>query len=167
MKLTQNCLKAGLLLGALTLLSSAHSATAENQVPFKGVEVGELSPVSFDFPIATIRYTGAGNATHLGRYTVTGIFLVNVLSATETGTLTITAANGDMLFTTTTGQALQPPSLKEAIDNLTITGGTGRFEGATGSWVIDSHFAFVFGGPELSNPYFAETKGTISSPGSK
>jgi hypothetical protein len=167
MTLIQNCFKTGLALGVLTLLSLARPAIAGDQVPFKGDEVGELSPVSFDFPIATIRYTGVGKATHLGRYTVTGIFLVNALSATETGTLTITAANGDMLFTTTTGQALQPPSLKEAIDHVTVTGGTGRFAGATGSWVIDSHFAFVFGGPELSNPYFAEIEGTISSSSSK
>src|ERR1043165_8416043 len=107
MKLKQNLMRAGLALTALTLVSVTPPAIAGDQVPFKGIEVGELSPVSFALPIATIRYTAVGKATHLGRYTVTGIFLVNVDSATETGTPTITAPNGDMLFTTTTGEALQ------------------------------------------------------------
>src|SRR5882724_11269956 len=49
--------------------------------------------------------------------------------------------------------------------DVTSGGGTGRFEGATGSWVLDSHFAFVFGGPELTDPYVAVLEGTISTPG--
>src|ERR1043165_4840945 len=165
MKIKQNYMKAGLVLTALALLPLVSSAMAEEQVPFTGVEVGGLTFVSFDFPFATILCTAEGEATHLGHYTVTGNYVVNVLSATETGAFTITAANGDMLFTTTTGHALQPPSLKETVDNVTVTGGTGRFEGATGSWVLDSHFAFVFGGPELTDSYVAALDGAISTPG--
>ena len=164
MKIKQNYLKVGLVLTALTLLPLAYRAMAKDQVPFKGVEVGALSFVSFDFPFSTILCTAEGDATYLGHYAVTGILVVNVLTATATGTFTMTAANGDKLFTTMTGVALQPPSLKETVDNHTVTGGTGIFEGATGSWVLDSHFAFLFGDVS-SDPYVGVLEGIISTPG--
>jgi hypothetical protein len=162
MKIKQNYLKVGFLLTALTLLPIAQPAMAKDQVPFKGVEVGDITGVAFDFPFATLLQTAEGEASHLGQYTVTGIVVVDVTTGTATGTYTITAANGDMLFTTTIGHALQPLSLKETVDNVTVTGGTGRFENATGSWVKESHFAFVFGGPEITDPYVATLEGTIS-----
>jgi hypothetical protein len=164
MRIKQDYLNVGLVLTALALLPLAHPAMAEEEVPFKGVEVGTLSAASFDFPFATILNVAEGEATQFGHYTVTGIVVVNVLSSTATGTFTMTAANGDMLFITMTGVALQPPSLKETLDNVTVTGGTGRFEGATGSWVNDSHFAFLFGDVS-TDPYIAVLEGTISTPG--
>jgi hypothetical protein len=163
MKIKQNYLKVGLVLTALTLLPPAFPAMAEEQVPFKGVEVGADTAGPFDFPFATILNTAEGHATHLGHYTVTGILVINVLSGSVTGTFTLTAANGDILFLTLTGDA-PPPSVKETVANVTVTGGTGRFEGATGSWVQDSHFAFLF--VDVStDPYVAVLEGTISTPG--
>ena len=163
MKIKPNYLKVGLVLSALTLLPLAYPAMAKDQVPFKGVEVGTLSFVSFDYPFITVLCTAEGDATYLGHYTVTGTLLVSVLSPTATGTFTMTAANGDKLFSTMTGYAIQPPSLKETVDTHTVTGGTGIFEGATGSWVLDSHFAFLFGPP--SEPYVGVLEGAISTPG--
>jgi len=52
----------------------------------------------------------------------------------------------------------------ESLLNVTVIGGTGRFEGATGSWTEVSHFAFPFGATTV-DPYVAELKGTISTPG--
>ncbi len=164
MKIKQNYLKVGLVLTALALLPLAYPAMAEDQAPFKGVEVGAYTAGPFDFPFATVLNTGEGEATHLGHYSVTGSIVINLLSGAVTGTFTLTAANGDMLFLTLTGNA-PPPSVKETVDNITVTGGTGRFEGATGSWVTDSHFAFLFG-ETLSDPYVAILDGTISTPGS-
>ena len=106
-----------------------------------------------------------GEATHLGHFTVTGEYLVDVTDGTATGTFTITVANGDKLFISSIGHALQPPSLKETVEEVTVTGGTGRFKGATGSWFMDAHFDFVFGGPELTDPYVATLEGIISTPG--
>src|SRR2546425_1214057 len=123
MKIKQNCLKVGLVLTALAVLPLAYPALAKDQVPFKGVEVGTLSFVSFDYPFITVHCTAEGDATYLGHYTVSGTLLVDVNSPTATGTFTMTAANGDKLFTTMTGYALQPPSLKETVDTHTVTGG--------------------------------------------
>src|SRR5438105_15789223 len=108
MKIKQNYLKVGLALTALALMPLVYPALAGEQVPFKGVEVGGITGVSFDFPFGTTLSTAEGEATHLGHYTITGIVVVDVTSGAATGTFTMTAANGDMLFTTTTGHALQP-----------------------------------------------------------
>ena len=164
MKIKQNYLKVGLVLTALTLLPLTYPAMAGDEVPYKGKEVGAITTVSFHFPFDVKSQTAEGEATHLGHYSVTGSIVINLLSGAVTGTFTLTAANGDMLFLTLTGNA-PPPSVKETVDNITVTGGTGRFEAATGSWVLDSHFAFLFG-ETLSDPYVAILDGTISTPGS-
>ncbi|MEX1288735.1 MAG: hypothetical protein AB1Z57_12405 [Acidimicrobiia bacterium] len=74
--------------------------------------------------------TGTGTITHLGRVTweAEHCFYDDFMSfgASE---LTITAANGDQLFGTYTGSMTGPTTW---LDDLTIVGGTGRFEGATG-----------------------------------
>ncbi len=165
MKIKQNYMKVGVVLTALALLPLAHPAMAEDQVPFKGVEVGAATAGGFDFPFATTLDTSEGEATHLGHFTKTGIVLINVLSATVTETLTLTADNGDLLFLTGTGDAVPPSIPQVTVLELTVTGGTGRFEGATGNWTQVSHFAFPFGDGHTVDPYVAEIEGTISTPG--
>jgi len=164
MKTKQNYLKVGLLLAALTLLPLAYPAMAKDQVPFRGVEVGSLSFMSAAYPFVTVTNTAEGDATYLGHYTVTGIVVVDVRDATATGIFTITAANGDKLFTTMTGYVVDPLSPNETVDTHTVTGGTGLFAGATGSWVLDSHFAYLFG-TVFSDPYVGVLEGKISTPG--
>jgi hypothetical protein len=139
---------------------------AKDQVPYKAIEVFvDSTLVSFSYPFATNLTTAEGDATYLGHYTVTGVTVINVLLASATGIFTMTADNGDMLFLTMTGHALQPFSLKETVADFTVTGGTGRFEGATGSWKADNHFAFAVDAGISPNPYVAEIEGTISTPG--
>jgi len=162
MKIKQNYFKVGLVLTALTLLPLAYPAMAGDEVPYKGKEVGAITRGAFQFPFSHQSTAAEGEATYIGHYTLTGNFVVDVRSGTATGVFTLIAANGDKLFSTMTGYALQPPSLKETVDTHTVTGGTGIFEGATGSWVLDSHFAFLFGLP--SEPYVGVLEGTISTP---
>ena len=164
MKTKPNYLKVGLVLTALTLLPLAYPAMAKDQVPFKGIEVGCLSFVSFDYPFITVLCTAEGEATYLGHYTVTGTLVVDGRDSTATGTFTMTAANGDKLFTTMTGYVVDPLSPNETVDTHTVTGGTGLFAGATGSWVLDSHFAYLFG-TVFSDPYVGVLEGTLSTPG--
>ena len=165
MKIKQNYLKVGLVLTALTLLPLAYPAMAKDQVPFKGVEVGSLSYESGDGnPFITVHCAAEGDATYLGHYTVTGTLVVDGRDSTATGIFTMTAANGDKLFTTMTGYVVDPLSPNETVDTHTVTGGTGLFAGATGSWVLDSHFAYLFG-TVFSDPYVGVLEGTISTPG--
>src|SRR5690349_13858776 len=125
MKTNRNYLKAGLMLTALTLLAIAYPAMAGDQVPYKGEEVGEVTAVSFQFPFAVSSTAAVGEATHVGHYTLTGNFAVDVRFGTAAGTFTLTAANGDMLFLDMEGHAV-PTDLTKTVANFTVTGGTGR-----------------------------------------
>jgi len=158
----------GLFLAALTLLTLARPALAEDDlVSFKGKEVFVSSiPSSFVFPFATNLTVAEGRLTHFGHYTLSGVTVINVLLASATGTVTMTFRNGDSLFLTLTGHALQPFSLKETVANLTVTGGTGRFAGVTGGWTTDSHFAFAVNAGAPVNPYTASISGQFSFPDS-
>jgi hypothetical protein len=157
-----------LFLAALTLLTQARLAMAEDSVPFKGKEVFVSStPVSFSFPLASNLTVAEGRLTHFGHYTLTGLTVINVLLASATATSTMTFANGDMLFLTSSGYALQPFSLKETVGSYTVTGGTGRFEGATGGWIFDAHFDFAVNAGVPVNAYTAVLKGSFSFPDSE
>lgn len=81
-----------------------------------------------------------GEATHLGRYTsvATGV-MVNVITGYVGGSGVMTAANGDQLFWDKNG------------DSLTITGGTGRFDNASGEFDTSHPPATV----TYPNPYTA------------
>jgi hypothetical protein len=163
MKTKQNYLKVGLALAALTLLPLAHPAMASDQVPFKGKEVGTVisDVLPFAFPFAFDRMTAVGEATHVGHYTLNGDLVANVIFGTAVGTFTMTAANGDMLFLDAEGFVV-PTDLTQLVWNYTVTGGTGRFEGATGSITAHVQLAAVVGSVSL-NPYTAQLKGTIST----
>src|SRR4051812_10125163 len=134
-------------------------------VSFKGKEASvDSTPLSFSFPFVSNLTTAEVKGTHLGNYTIIGVNVINVTSATATGTFRMVAANGDILFLTMTGYALQPFSLKQTVAYFTVTRGTGRFEGATGSWTSNSHFVYPVNAPVSVNPYVADLTGTISLP---
>ena len=74
--------------------------------------------------------------------------------------MVFTAANGDQLTAEGSGSAtLVAPGVLEVVDNGTFTGGTGRFAGATGSFVLERTFLLFEG------VTFGSFAGTISSPG--
>jgi hypothetical protein len=164
MKIKQNYLKVGLVLTALTLLGLAYPAMAGDQVPYKGQEVGVVTKGAFQFPFAHESTAAEGEATHIGHYTLTGDFVVDVRFGTATGVFTLTAANGDMLFLDMEGHAI-PTDLTKTVANFTVAGGTGRFEGATGSFTADNQFDFAVNLPVSPNPYVAKIEGTISIAG--
>jgi hypothetical protein len=122
---------------AVSLASVAVSAVAA-ETPFKGtvnaVETGQVI-----FPIRFLDRVGTGTATHLGRYTEHVVMQINVLTMTSTGTATFTAANGDTLFASVVGQATRTgPTVLSIVEVYTITGGTGRFADATGTFTLKS-----------------------------
>jgi hypothetical protein len=80
---------------------------------------------------------GTGTATHLGLFTLTSDFTVNSATVTAVGTATWTAANGDQIFTTHTGEGVVTFPLLATEETHTITGGTGRFADASGTIVLE------------------------------
>lgn len=124
---------------SLTSPSTATGLEAEagTDLPFRGSFTRHSSAV-FEPPITlVITGTQTGTATHLGRFTAASAVRVNVTNNTATGTWNFTAANGDRLLANTTAVANEtvPPNVNEVTLNATIVGGTGRFAGATGSFV--------------------------------
>ena len=92
------------------------------------------------FPIRSITREGGGNATYLGKYTSHLTAQINVMTRHSTGVATFTAANGDTLTATLDGQATPTtPGMLSVVEVYTITGGTGRFADATGTFTLEHH----------------------------
>ena len=96
---------------AAVLLTAAIASPvlAQGQVPFRGTFEGVDSDAGGAFPIFLRSLNGTGHASHLGRFTMTAEFQINVLTypIEGVGSFTFTAANGDSLFGTTTGLGTQ------------------------------------------------------------
>ncbi len=108
--------------------------------PLKGTfEAIENAVDPTQFPHFTQNGTGSGNATHLGQYTVTYQIEVDALTFVGIGTAHFVAANGDRLFTSTQGLGTDPAldPVATVVETHTITGGTGRFASATGSFHLE------------------------------
>lgn len=118
-------------------------AQSGTQLPFGGSYTGETTgavncPPTCPPTLLTVSGSHTGEATHLGRFTATSVDEVNLASTASTGTLGFTAANGDQLFTETTGSEDEfiPPNTSRVTLIATIVGGTGRFAAATGSFTV-------------------------------
>jgi hypothetical protein len=77
--------------------------------------------------------TGTGNATHLGNYTEVGIASISETGHVE-GCVILTGVRGDEIWETISGQL--DPSTGMITATVTYIGGTGRFEGASGSAIL-------------------------------
>jgi hypothetical protein len=148
------------LLAAMFLtVAFASAGMASEQIPFHGsfaaVEIDEVQGTTL-----LVDGSGTGNATHLGRYTVTFEAVVNLETGAGFGTMIFVAANGDSIFTSFNGQGTPTPepNIFLVVELETITGGTGRFADATGSFRLERVVDLTTG---LSSGSF---NGTISRP---
>jgi hypothetical protein len=108
-------------------------ARGGSELPFRGTF--EASETESGPGGAQHHLEGTGNATHLGRFAITSNFIVNSTTVTGAGTAIWTAANGDQIFTDVTGQGVVTFPTLIVDETHTITGGTGRFEGASGTFI--------------------------------
>ena len=126
------------LVAALTVsLAIAAVGAVAAETPFKGtanaVETGQ------GFPIRSAAREGTGTATYLGNFTEHVVMQINVLTMHGTGLATFTAANGDTLSASVDGQATRTgPTQISTVELYTITGGTGRFADATGTFTLEN-----------------------------
>ena len=137
----------GALLLMLMLTSAVFAAAPageKEQLRFKGslqaFEVGNVA----DFPIIHVAATGSGKGSQLGRFTYSYTVDIHLDPATNSGpgTLyyTFVAANGDRLYSVGDGFGAPAPGIpntNHVVEHHTITGGTGRFAGATGKFTVD------------------------------
>ena len=144
-------------------LAAPAAATQGQRVPFQMHVVGADQPLNMSpgFPVVRDTFAGRcsipsdwvttidlrGTAAHLGRVSVVAshctqfdIFTTPNPGVFQDGEMTVTAANGDELWIEYAGHFLFTPGDTPEVGvsdisftTLTVTGGTGRFEGATGS----------------------------------
>lgn len=142
--------------GTQALAANTH---APQELPFKGTYT-TTSEILQPPPFLQTRITGTGSVMHLGNSSFVAVSNLNFTTPPPFqlgGTATFTAANGDEFFTSFAGTATpnQQGSLNVSMVH-TITGGTGRFQHATGS----------FSGYTVANPGHSEGSidhaGTIS-----
>lgn len=132
-----------ILATALSMTIAAPNASAElqeGQVPLLG------------------RFAGAG-AEFAGNFTLLGAFsgVVDLDPSDGTDPTVWVAANGDTVTNMTTSFVPAPDGTY--VQTIVITGGTGRFAGATGSATITGNLDFA------TFAYDGTVVGTISHPG--
>ena len=161
---------ASLVLALLAVLGLAGPVAAGEQVPFKGRFAGVVI-VTGGPSILFAAVDATGNATDLGQFTLAIPHQVNRGTSpfpfpwTSTGSYQFVAANGDTLFASFTGQVSSTPTpgVLAAVEIATITGGTGRFAGATGGFTVNRLvYPATLTAPRTTIGSF---NGTISSPG--
>jgi hypothetical protein len=145
-----------LALTILILLSSASlgqaQAPAQNPVPFKATMTGPL-PEQFEIPVSppvfAVKETGAGEADLLGPFQWVGHFMqhggpdVRSPRLLTDGIGVMKASNGDAIFFLYSGKVIlgldsQPRELA-----FVVTGGQGKFLGATGSGLFRDNVDFI------------------------
>ena len=146
---------------ALILAALAIPAAAQQQVPFKGTFQGKdaVNP-------PTITTSGGGTGTHLGEFSFTHVTTLNS-PTTGAGSAHWVAANGDSIDSTSVVSAdFSTHSLGyiTVTETHTIAGGTGRFTGAQGNFILErTHIVELSAdGTHLT---FGLFKGTITPPG--
>jgi hypothetical protein len=149
---------ASVALAVLAVLGLAGPAAAGEQVPFKGSLEGDVTIDPLTPPFVEVDVEADGNATHLGQFTLDIPHLVNRANGTAVGTYEFTAANGDAVFADFTGHSIPTttPGVLSIVETATITGGTGRFAGASGGFTCERLFDTITG------TTFGTFEGTIS-----
>lgn len=144
---------------ASAFLGHTRPAAADESLTFKGSYTGVDTSIPLILPFVQATVEAAGSASHIGNFTFTEVVTVNTATGLGSGIFLFTTANGDTVFGTITGQAtFVPPHFLNIAETATITGGTGRFAGATGSFTVARLKNTVTGATSCD---FA---GTISTP---
>jgi len=156
-----------LLLATVILLAFApSSARAAGEMPFHANFITKFESV-LEFPLLHLTVTSRGQATYMGRTTAfTDDQVANVIDGSGSATYTLTGANGDTLVLALLVEVGGTINVEGGVifsGSYTITGGTGRFTGATGSGVFGGSGLFL---TETDGIGCFAVAGTISSPGS-
>ena len=124
------------LLAVLALAGPAAAGGQEKQVPFRGELEGVATVTPRTPPFVFVNIEGSGHANQLGNFEASIPHVTNRSNGNAVGTYVFTAANGDTLTADFTSQVTPTdvPGVVNVAVTATITGGTRRFAGATGSF---------------------------------
>jgi hypothetical protein len=129
-------------LAALAALSLAAPGRGAEQVPFKGYFVPVItSATPLDATHVLFEVQVTITATHIGKAQGPAFFILDLTDMSYAGQTTWVAANGDSIDEYFEGQFVPTGTLGlfDNVEQFLVTGGTGRFAGATGgAWPEDS-----------------------------
>jgi hypothetical protein len=123
--------------------SAARAAAYGTDRPLTGTGTGTTT---VDFLTGATIADFTGHISHLGAETGHDNLTLTITGADTfaySGGRTFVAANGDELFSHVSGSGTFTPTAAESTDTDTITGGTGRFAGATGTYTDTLSFVVV------------------------
>jgi hypothetical protein len=156
--------------GAVLVLAlgvGVQAASATAQVPFKAYYSGTFTPTDTGFSVV-----GTGHATTLGNTANQGTVVIQSQpnpSCPTTGFVVtndeiLTAADGDQVTLSILDEPCPvagEPGIYDGVSEYHVTGGTGRFAGATGKGSFDGRGDFT----NMNHLTFSYTfHGTISAP---
>jgi hypothetical protein len=111
--------------------------TKTTHIPFRGTLQSNES-YSTIFPTRFVTAKCSGEATLLGQITVNYQTEVNLSDQSQSGSVSFAGMYGDSLLAKGLGQAIEDrtPGMFSVVEIYTITGGTGRFGGASGTLTL-------------------------------
>jgi hypothetical protein len=158
---------ASLVLAVAAMSPSAALAAAHGtNRPLTGTATGSTTLTFIAPGVADATSGFTGHLSHLGAETGQDELTIIATSASTfayTGTRTFVAANGDEVFSAITGSGTFTPTTAQSTEKDTITGGTGRFAGASGTYTDTVSFIVVSASATSETLRFAVvTQGQIS-----
>jgi hypothetical protein len=153
-----------LLVATVALLAFAPQSVRGGEKEFHANFITQFESV-VEFPLLHVTVNSKGRATYMGRTTAfTDDQLVNLVDGSGTATYTLTGANGDILvlaLVVPVGGTINVDGGVIFSGSYTIAGGTGRFNGATGSGVFGGSGLFL---TETDGIGCFAVAGTVSTP---
>jgi hypothetical protein len=116
------------------------------RVPFKGaLEATEIYGNSLT--TMSVSASGSGNASQIGQFTIRYQSEINLLDFSVVETAQFMGSNGDSLQARGTGQTAEnrTPGMLNLVEIYTVTGGTGRFAGASGTVTLNRLISLMTG----------------------
>ena len=112
-------------------------STDATRLSFKGT-MQSKETYSIISPTKFVTANGSGEVAGFGPFTVSYHVEVNLQDLSETGSAQFSGTNGNSLLAKGVGQAIEDrtPGMYNVVEIYTITGGTGRFEGARGTITV-------------------------------
>ena len=149
-------------MAALLVFLTASAIPAQDVKVFKGAYDGR----EVDTPQGgslLVNGSADGTASNVGRFTYTWQVTVDIATGLSSGgVFRLVAANNDVIHGSFVGLGTptEVPNVAHIVELVVITGGTGRFQGATGNLTLDRFVDLTTGKTSGS------LNGTISTPGS-
>jgi hypothetical protein len=144
---------------SITSSPAVLQAVAPKPVPFKGQFQGSDTVT----PPVTIATNATGTGTVVGQLSLSDVLTITSASG-GTGTGRWVAANGDSIDTTFVASAIPGAVVFTISEDHIITGGTGRFSNAKGSFTVHREHV-VAPSDDGTHVTSGSFEGTITSPG--